>query len=347
MLGRYGRLLKYTPLLLVLYILYISRRQQLFERFLANSSIDFSDFEPTYATALKAVEKGVPEYKYSAIENPEPEKQTTIPPNIHFIWFPNLYHEHLDVSKIPAIGSDAPRLCREHNPTYNIWTWNETASRQLLEEHYAWFIPTYDAYRYPIQRVDAIKYFVLYHYGGVYMDLDIACRRPLDPLLPFPAWYPKATPFGVNNDLMATRARHPLTLLQLKQLAPRNKNLLFPYLTIFWSTGPQFTSDLLKMWYFALWGGQSHSYEAGTPKTPTDPDTVYVLPLPFYSEEYTFFGHSPGGTWHGDDVKVVLWLVDHPWWFAVIPVGVFAVFMGALRMRRRGGGVGLEGGKLN
>lgn len=44
----------------------------------------------------------------------------------------------------------------------------------------------------------------------------------------------------------------------------------------------------------------------------TDPDQFYVLPQVFYSEEYTFFGHSPGGTWHGSDVAVVLWLVDRP-----------------------------------
>lgn len=81
------------------------------------------------------------------------------------------------------------------------------------------------------------------------MDMDIACRRPLDPLLPFPAWFPEASPFGVNNDLMAARAKHPLVLSMLESLARRDKNLLFPYLTIFWSTGPQFASDLVKEWY--------------------------------------------------------------------------------------------------
>jgi hypothetical protein len=43
-----------------------------------------------------------------------------------------------------------------------------------------------------------------------------------------------------------------------------------------------------------------------------DRDEVYILPPEFYSEQYTFFGHSPGGTWHEDDVAVVLWFVAHP-----------------------------------
>lgn len=41
-----------------------------------------------------------------------------------------------------------------------------------------------------------------------------------------------------------------------------------------------------------------------------------------YSEEYTFFGHSPGGTWHEGDVAVVLWFVAHPWLVMLIAVVV-------------------------
>jgi hypothetical protein len=39
----------------------------------------------------------------------------------------------------------------------------------------------------------------------------------------------------------------------------------------------------------------------------------FILPQIFYSEEYSFFGHRPGGTWHGQDVVIVLWLVERPW----------------------------------
>ena len=30
----------------------------------------------------------------------------------------------------------------------------------------------YDRYKYPVQRVDAARYFLMLHYGGIYMDLD-------------------------------------------------------------------------------------------------------------------------------------------------------------------------------
>lgn len=126
--------------------------------------------------------------------------------------------------------------------------WNTTSAHEFLEEEYKWFLPTYDGYRYPIQRIDALKYFVLYHYGGVYMDLDIACRRPLDPLLGLPAWFPEASPLGVNNDLMATEPQHPIFKKLTDGLIAHNRNWIFPYVTIFWTTGPHF-SVILEEWY--------------------------------------------------------------------------------------------------
>jgi mannosyltransferase OCH1-like enzyme len=40
---------------------------------------------------------------------------------------------------------------------------------------YPWFLETFDGYPYPIQRADAIRYFVLHHFGGIYIDLDDVC----------------------------------------------------------------------------------------------------------------------------------------------------------------------------
>jgi hypothetical protein len=52
-----------------------------------------------------------------------------------------------------------------------------------VRDHYPDFLPTFDAYSYNIQRADAIRYLVLHNLGGVYVDLDYECLRPLEPLL--------------------------------------------------------------------------------------------------------------------------------------------------------------------
>lgn len=54
---------------------------------------------------------------------------------------------------------------------YKLWT--DESSLAFIKEHYPWFLPTYLGYQFNIQRADAIRYFVLHKYGGVYLDLDV------------------------------------------------------------------------------------------------------------------------------------------------------------------------------
>ena len=49
-----------------------------------------------------------------------------------------------------------------------------------MAQHYPHLLETFKSYPFNIQRADAIRYMVLEHYGGVYIDLDIICRRRLD-----------------------------------------------------------------------------------------------------------------------------------------------------------------------
>lgn len=228
--------------------------QSAFQKYLRSISIDWNDFPEGFRQAL-AVSRDDPalldHFDYTTL--PPHDEQNHIPRIIHFIWFTNLYEKRPDTD-IAAKGSDAPKFCSDTNPNFTVNIWNTTAARGLLEQHYPWFIPTYESYSHPIQRVDAMKYFVLYHYGGIYSDLDISCRRSTEPLIRYPAWFPEASPLGVNNDLMASRAKHPVLLDMLNSLKRRNRNLIFPYLTIFWSTGPQFTSDILKEWFLGRMG---------------------------------------------------------------------------------------------
>lgn len=50
--------------------------------------------------------------------------------------------------------------------------WTDAKSRELIGTEYPWFLTDFDNYTHPIQRADAIRYFVLAHFGGIYIDLD-------------------------------------------------------------------------------------------------------------------------------------------------------------------------------
>ena len=268
-MNRFARSIKISLFVLLVLAIWLSTDRWRYERLLNSLYISFDDFPPAYTEALKLLPKVErPSKHYNFSDYPDHTSDTTIPPIIHFIWFKNLYETHLDVTDIPSMGSHAPDECRKHNPDFTINVWNASAARNLLEEHYSWFIETYDSYSHPIQRVDAAKYFILHHHGGVYLDLDISCRRSLIPLLPFPAWVPRASPLGVNNDALAFRKGHAAVEKMTNMLRPRNKNFLFPYLTIFWSTGPQFTGDIVKT-YLEEYHSAGHKQYSGASKYPS------------------------------------------------------------------------------
>lgn len=50
--------------------------------------------------------------------------------------------------------------------------WTDADAREFIEKEYPWFLETFDGYPFNIQRADSIRYFVLYHFGGIYIDLD-------------------------------------------------------------------------------------------------------------------------------------------------------------------------------
>jgi mannosyltransferase OCH1-like enzyme len=72
---------------------------------------------------------------------------------------------------------------RRRHPDWEYRLWTDATNRRFIAEHHPWFLEQYDGYRWPIQRVDAVRYFILYDLGGLYVDLDFECRKPIDPLL--------------------------------------------------------------------------------------------------------------------------------------------------------------------
>lgn len=72
------------------------------------------------------------------------------------------------------------KTIKQHNPGYEYVLWDDTDNRDFIKEEFEWFLPKYDSYQSEINRVDAVRYFVLYYFGGFYMDLDVECLASLD-----------------------------------------------------------------------------------------------------------------------------------------------------------------------
>jgi mannosyltransferase OCH1-like enzyme len=90
-----------------------------------------------------------------------------IPKIVHQTWKTHTVPDHWQESHLGW-----KTLCDENDWTYMLWTDEDNES--LIATHYSWFLDRYKAYKHNIQRADAVRYFILHKYGGLYVDLDIA-----------------------------------------------------------------------------------------------------------------------------------------------------------------------------
>lgn len=89
-----------------------------------------------------------------------------VPPIIHFIWFgDNPYPEMI-------INS-----WRHHHPQFEVKLWTESNLFTLTNQS------VFDKTKRLNQKSDIARYEILHKYGGVYVDFDILCIRPIIPLL--------------------------------------------------------------------------------------------------------------------------------------------------------------------
>ena len=96
---------------------------------------------------------------------------------------PRIIHQTWKTADLPADLAALQATCQAQHPDWQHRLWTDADNRALIAEHEPWFLPIYDGYLQPICRVDAARYFILKHHGGVYIDLDFECVRPLDAVL--------------------------------------------------------------------------------------------------------------------------------------------------------------------
>ena len=245
---------------------------------------------------------------------------------------PRIIHQTWKDQHLPPRWQAIRDECAAMHPDYEYMLWTDADSRKFIAEHYDWFLPVFDGYPYPIQRADAIRYFVLHHYGGIYMDLDIGCLRRFDPLLRFEVILPKTIPVGVSNDVMLSAKGHPFMDQLIHNLVTFNHQYLTNYPTVMFSTGPMFVS--------ASYGLYVDVHGPAFPSTPKQPDAgfkgVRVLPKSLYGKNVkpadapdAFFSHFYGSSWHANDAGFLIFLRDHG--RLLVFVGVCVVIYGLFR----------------
>ncbi|KZW04351.1 hypothetical protein EXIGLDRAFT_828231 [Exidia glandulosa HHB12029] len=237
---------------------------------------------------------------------------------------PRILHQTWRTDTLPDRWQPVSQHCRDLMPDYEYKLWTDDSSREFIATNYAWFLPTFDAYTYPIQRADAIRYFILYHHGGIYLDLDVGCIKRLDPLLVHPVILPRTIPVGVSNDLMFAEKHHPFMEQTIHNLINFDHTYVLNYPTVMFSTGPMFLS------------AQYGLYTSAHPGPPGTPGEVRILPKSLYGKNAkpgeapnSFFEHFYGSSWHADDAAFITFLGK--WGRILMWVGAVVVVIGSVR----------------
>lgn len=96
---------------------------------------------------------------------------------------PKIIHQTWKTDRLPPRLAKLAGKWKELHSDWEHILWTDAMNRALIEKEYPRFLPTYDAYPHNIQRVDAVRYFILYSFGGVYIDLDFIPLKNIEPLL--------------------------------------------------------------------------------------------------------------------------------------------------------------------
>lgn len=127
--------------------------------------------------------------------------------------------------------------------------WKSTDIEELISSEYPWLLSLYEGYMFNTQRADIARYLLVYHYGGVYVDLDAgpAYDFDLSRLLRVGLVVTlKTDGLLLNNHFFMAMPRSPFLWELLKLCVDSNVLFVLPYLQVFYSTGPMLFTRAFK-----------------------------------------------------------------------------------------------------
>jgi len=162
------------------------------------------------------------------------------------IQIPKIIHQtYITLDSVPTRWKNGINLWQQHHPDWEYKFWSDEDMDTFMNENYAWFMPFYYLYPNHIQRVDVSRYFILYHFGGIYSDLDISPKQNIEPLLSnnIQNFLVETPNLGTTNSLFGSVRHGKFLFYVINNLAEYHNTgyyqaLIPKHLKILFSTGP-------------------------------------------------------------------------------------------------------------
>ncbi|KAK3358001.1 glycosyltransferase family 32 protein [Lasiosphaeria hispida] len=277
------------------------------DRFLISAAVD--DFDITFAN-------------YSLRQVSAAPFDDRIPPVIHHVAMGAGAADHT------AKWKDVRQSCIDMHPDWEAHLWTDETADKFVADYYPELYSMWKGYRYPIQRIDALRYMVLYHYGGVILDMDLQCKRALGPLRRFDFVAPAAHPTGFSVGFMMASKGNEFVGALVRNLQSYNRHWLWlPYPTVMFSTGCHYASMI-------------HAFQRNRSELKILAGTRDNFKLHSLNGRVStpIFDHLGSSSWHSYDAAMIVKLGKSKSWrtpvFLVAGVGI-AFFIIKKTKRRR------------
>ncbi|KAL3879105.1 hypothetical protein ACJMK2_031418 [Sinanodonta woodiana] len=141
----------------------------------------------------------------------------------------NIIHQYWIDHNIPATAEQHIKSLRKNHLGWKYVLWTAASTQLLLRTRYPGLTSMFDLYAQEEKGSYAVRYIMLYEFGGAYVDLGLKSLRPLDPLFnTYSCILARVLPeipsllynfdFLLSNDFIACRKKHPFMKVLVENL---------------------------------------------------------------------------------------------------------------------------------
>ncbi|XP_062580062.1 uncharacterized protein LOC134242057 [Saccostrea cucullata] len=161
---------------------------------------------------------------------------------------PRIIHQTWKNEDIPSKFSKWVQTWVKNHPDWTYYLWTDISARQLIQERHPHLLNTFDSYTEGIRRADALRYVIMYEFGGIYADMDLESLKSVEPFTKKYACFVSQEPYEhplldgnfenlVINAIIGCRPKHPF----MKKLMDRLPSFHHMW-NVLDSTGPHFVT---------------------------------------------------------------------------------------------------------
>jgi inositol phosphorylceramide mannosyltransferase catalytic subunit len=131
---------------------------------------------------------------------------------------PRIFHQiWVGPDPLPDKYAAYCRTWPERNPGWETRLWTDENLPDGLRRP-----ESYERLRSPVERADILRLELVWRFGGVHVDVDFECLRPIEPLIgDADLFIGIAKPGRVNGALFGAVAQHPVLAHALEEIRPR------------------------------------------------------------------------------------------------------------------------------